>query len=570
MATRLKQTDIVMVGLGCAGGLAAMPLTQAGIKVVGLEAGPRLSVKDYAADEVRSTGIRNWMGNPKANWEVPTTRPNAKVEASRPLGARHPMMNAVGGTSIHWGSQSWRYHPWNFKTRSEAIRKYGAGSIPAGSTVIDWPLDYTELEPYYDKVEYLHGVSGKAGNIGGRIDPRGNVFEGPRRREYPLPPLRETGLMQLLSDGAKRLGWHPFRHPVGIRSQPYKGLPGCEYHGFCGSYGCHVDAKAGSQLNGIPEAERTGNLKVVTGAWVTRVAVDKEGRASGVFFVMSGQEYFQPAKVVVLSAYTYENVRLLLLSKSSAFPNGLSNNHGQVGKHYATNNSFDVTGLFPGRKLNRFYGNGGQSTCVDDFEGGVMDTKGEFISHGVIRSSGGSLNAISAARARPPSVPLWGAAWKEWVRKNANSVVGAGVLMDMLTHEQNYLDLDPVVKDPMGDPVIRITFAATPHEQRSWVFYREKLTLWMKEAGASETWNDGDTFAPNVRSNHAIGGTRMGNDIETSVLDRWGVSHEVPNLVVLGGSTFSTAGGRNPTETIWALSWRTADHLVKNWKSISA
>jgi gluconate 2-dehydrogenase alpha chain len=140
MATRLKATDVVIVGLGAASGLAAMPLARAGIEVVGLEAGPRLSVEDYAADEVRNTGIRNWMGNAKANWEVPTSRLRNNVEASRPPSARHPMMNAVGGTSIHWGTQSWRYPPWNFKMRSEAIRKYGPGSIPAGSMVVDWPL----------------------------------------------------------------------------------------------------------------------------------------------------------------------------------------------------------------------------------------------------------------------------------------------------------------------------------------------------------------------------------------------------------------------------------------------
>lgn len=568
MATRLKSTDVVIVGLGCSGGLAAMPLTQAGIEVVGLEAGPRLSVRDYAGDEVRGWGNRNWMGSPKANKEVPTRRLSASVEATRPLGATHPMMNAVGGTTIHWTGQSWRLHPWNFMVRSEAIRKYGPGSIPAGSTVADWPLTYADLEPYYDKVEYLHGVSGKAGNIGGRKDERGNVFEGPRRREYPLAPLRQTGWMQLMSDAAKRLGWHPFRGPAGIRSQAYKGLPSCEYHGFCTGFGCHVNAKAGSQLNGIPEAEKTGKLKVVTGAWVTRVTVNSEGRATGVSFVKSGREYFQPAKVVVLGTYTYENVRLLLMSKSSAYPNGLSNNNGQVGKHHVAHNGGGVNGLFPDRKLNRFYGTGSQWIAVDDFEGDVMDTKGEFISHSGLYSGGGELKPLGAARTTPPTIPLWGPVWKDWVRKNANSVGGASIQMDMLTYEQNYLDLDPVTKDPVGNPVIRTTYNVTPHEQRSFAFYRDKMTLWLKEAGASETWAVNPV--PNPAATHAYGGARMGDDIETSVVNRWGFSHEAPNLAVLGGATFPSAGGRNPTETIWALAWRTADHLVKNWKSIAS
>src|SRR5262245_32241732 len=342
MATRLKQTDVVMVGLGAAGGMAVMPLTQAGLNVVGLEAGPRLTVRDYAADEIRRG--RNWMANPKANHEVPTHRFNDRQEATRPRGIVAPMMNAVGGASIHWGTQSWRFHPWNFKVRSEAIKRWGPGVIPPRSTIADWPLTYDELEPYYDKVEYLHGISGKAGNIRGRIDPAGNIFEGPRQREYPLPPLRMTGLNQLMYDAAKRIGWHPFQVPSGIRSKPYKGLGACEYHGWCGG-GCHVNAKAGTQLNGIPEAEKTGNLKVVTGAWVTRVTVDREGRANGVFYVENGHEYFQPAKVVMLAAFAFENIRLLLLSTSAGYPNGLSNNHGQVGKHFISPGGTDVVGL---------------------------------------------------------------------------------------------------------------------------------------------------------------------------------------------------------------------------------
>jgi gluconate 2-dehydrogenase alpha chain len=543
-----------------------MPLAKAGLEVVGLEAGPRLGPRDYAADEIRAG--RNWMAHPKANKEVPTRRTSAAVEAQRPVGATHPMMNAVGGTSIHWTGQSWRFHEWNFRTRSEAIRRYGAGSIPRGSTVEDWPFTYADLEPWYDRVEYLHGVSGKAGNIRGRIDQRGNVYEAPRRREYPLPPLRQTGFMQLMSDAAKRLGWHPYRGPAGIRSQPYRGLPACEYHGFCSGQGCHVNAKAGSQLNGIPEAEKTGNLKVVTGAWVTRIGVDADGRATGAYFLKGGREYFQPAKVVVLSSYVYENSRLLLLSKSKAFPNGLANRSGQVGKHYSVHSFIGVNGLFPGRKLNRFFGTGSQWIACDDFEGGVMDSKGEFISHTGLYASGGELKPIGAARATPPNVPLWGPVWKDWVRKNANSVGGVSTQLDMLTYEQNYLDLDPVAKDPLGNPVIRVTFNFTDHEMRAFAFYRERQALWLKEAGASETW--GGVPAPNFVSTHAYGGTRMGNDPATSVVNRFGISHEAPNLAILGGSTFPTVAGRNPTETIWATAWRTGDHLARNFDSIAS
>jgi gluconate 2-dehydrogenase alpha chain len=567
----LKETEVLFIGLGHANGTAAMVLAKAGVDCVGLEAGPRLLPTDFVPDEIRMQN-RNWLANAKANWEVPTYRSNASVPATRAPWTRATMQNTVGGT-FHWSAMSWRLTPWNFKIRSQAIAKYGPNVIPAGSTVADWPLDYDDLEPYYDKVEYLHGVSGKAGNIQGKIDPAGNIYEAPRRREYPLPPLRETGVASMFKTAATSLGWHPYIGPAGIRSKAYGNLPGCQYHGFCSGYGCHVDAKAATNVTGIPEAEKSGHLKVVTGAWVTRILVDKQGRATGAVYAKSGQEYFQPAKVVMLGAYTWENVRLLLLSKSSAYPNGLSNNHGQVGKHYASNDSIPgslLHGLFPGQKLNTWYGNGAQYMAADDFEGGVIDSGGQFISHGAIMAGGSELHAIAASSTVPPGVPSWGPVWKDWIKKNANSVSYAKIMMDVLTYEQNYLDLDPVAKDPMGDPVIRITYGAQANEQRAWNFYRQKLTQLLMEAGASQVWGPGaNGFAVTPRGSHAVGGARMGTDPDVSVVDPWGFSHEVPNLAVTGGATIPSANGRNPTETIWALSWRTADHLVQNWKTIA-
>src|SRR6476659_9818911 len=189
MATTLKKTDVVIIGLGAAGGVACLPLAQAGIDVIGLDAGPRLSTRDMAPDELRLS--RNiWPPGPqKTDGEAPTFRPNATGKAVQGV---HPMMNAVGGTSLHYWAQSWRLNPWDFKVRSETTRRYGSSRIPTGSTVEDWPFRYEELEPYYDKVELEIGVSGAAGNVNGTIDRRGNVFEGPRRREYPMPPLRGT------------------------------------------------------------------------------------------------------------------------------------------------------------------------------------------------------------------------------------------------------------------------------------------------------------------------------------------------------------------------------------------
>src|SRR5262244_2561036 len=269
----LKSTDVVVIGLGAAGGVAVLPLAQAGLDVVGLEAGSLLTRKDFAPDELRNN-FRGWpQGVQKANQEIPTSRASASSPAL-PRGLIHPMQNAVGGTTLHYWAQSWRLNSWDFKVVSETKRRYGASRIPKGSTVEDWPFGLEELEPYYDKVEYEIGVSGQAGNINGAIDPRGNIFEGPRQRAYPMPPLRGTEFTERMAAAAKRLGWHPFPGPAAINSQTYDDRPGCQYHGFCNRGGCHVSAKSSTAVSTIPKAMETKRLQVVTQAITTSVTLD--------------------------------------------------------------------------------------------------------------------------------------------------------------------------------------------------------------------------------------------------------------------------------------------------------
>src|SRR5688572_3111591 len=296
MAIELKKTDVVVVGLGAAGGVAALPLTRAGLQVIGLEAGTWLTADDFAPDELRNN-VRAWpQAVQKANREVPTHRANASAPYS-PRPAIHPMMNAVGGTSLHYWAQSWRLSPWDFAVVSEIRKRYGASRIPDGSTVEDWPFGLDHLEPYYDVVERELGVSGKAGNIGGRIDARGNVFEGARSREYPMPPLRGSGFTDMMSAAARTLGWHPFPGPAAVTSRSYDGRPGCAYHGFCSRGGCHIRSKGSTAVTTIPKAQQTGRLDVVTQATVTTIEVDQNGRTRGVNYVKGGMEYFQPASV---------------------------------------------------------------------------------------------------------------------------------------------------------------------------------------------------------------------------------------------------------------------------------
>ena len=567
MAIELKRTDVVIVGLGAAGGVAALPLARAGLQVIGLEAGTWLTPEDFAPDELRNN-VRGWpQAVQKANTEVPTHRANASASYS-PRPSIHPMMNAVGGTTLHYWAQSWRLNPWDFKVVSETRRRYGVSRIPAGSTVEDWPFGLDELEPYYDIVEHELGVSGKAGNISGKIDARGNVFEGARRREYPMPPLRGTAFTDMMAAAARKVGWHPFPGPAAVTTRSYDGRPGCAYHGFCSRGGCHIRSKGSTAVTTIPKAQQTGRLEVVTQATATTIDVDQNGRVRGVNYLKGGIEYFQPASVVLLAGYVYENVRLLLLSKSKAYPAGLANNHRQVGRHYFSHNQgASVTALFP-RDLNNWYGLPAQGVAVDDWADDNFDHSSlDFIGGGNLWVYSDRRPIAAASMSTFGRAPRWGSQWKAFVRENADRWNTAYLQKTTLPYEDNYLDLDPTVRDPLGFPVVRITADYKTNERRLAAFIQDKMVDWFTAAGAVATERSPlGTMGPTT---HAYGGTRMGDSADTNVVNRWGFTHEAPNLGILGASVMGTSGARNPTLTVQALAWRTADHLAKNWKAIA-
>jgi gluconate 2-dehydrogenase alpha chain len=479
------------------------------------------------------------------------------------------MMNAVGGTSLHYWAQSWRLNPWDFKVLSETTRRYGASRIPKGSTIEDWPFGLEELEPFYDRVEYEVGVSGQAGNINGVMDSRGNIFEGARKRGYPMPPLRGTEFTDRMAAAARTLGWHPFPGPAAINSESYDERPGCQYHGFCNRGGCHVSAKNSTAVSTIPKALATKRLNVVTQAIATSVTLDESsGRVTGVVYVKGGREYFQPADVVLLASYTYENVRLLLQSKSKAFPNGLSNNGGQVGRHYFSHfQSAPVSALFP-FNLNNWYGLPAQGVAVDNWADDNFDHSGlDFIGGGNLWVYSDRRPIGAASMSTYGRAPNWGPGWKSFIKENADRFNLAYLQKTTLPYEDNYLDLDPVVKDPMGFPVIRITADYKDNEKRMGAFIQDKMAQWFMEAGAIAV--EKGPVGTMLPSTHAYGGTRMGDNRETNVVDRRGFSHEVPNLGILGASVMGTSGAHNPTLTAQALAWRTAEQLTANWRSIA-
>ena len=567
MAISLKPVDVAVIGLGAAGGVAVLPLARAGMKVAALEAGSWIPPHEFRADEIHNNVRRQVTTGTKVWDEVPTFRVSPNQPARR--NAVPPMMNAVGGTSIHYDGNSWRFQPWDFKVRSATIQRYGAGAIPKGSTLEDWPVGYDELEPYFDTIEYEIGVAGKAGNIQGKIDPRGNVFEGPRRREYPMPPLRDTDFTDMMQAAGRKLGWNPHRSPAAINTEPRGGRAACVYHGFCDTGGCHISAKNSTSVTTIPAAVKTKNLTIFERAHVTRILTDNNGKATGVQYLRDGQEYFQPARVVFLASQTYENVRLLLLSKSKDYPNGLSNNHGQVGKHYMGHwAGREVTALFP-FDLNIWQGAFAQGVVINNWADDNFDHSGLGFIGGASLTVNHEVHPIAGA-AMPAfgRAPAWGPKWKAFFRENAGRWFGVYAQCNTFPYENTYLDLDPEVKDRVGNPVCRITSGPKENEPRASAYAAARAAEWLRAAGAIEVVTTPNAEGP-VLSTHAVGGTRMGDNPDTNVVDKWGFSHETPNLGILGGSVMGTHGARNPTETIQALSWRTAERLVKNWKSIA-
>ena len=270
--------------------------------------------------------------------------------------------------------------PWDFKTRSETVKRYGASSLPKGSTLEDWPVSYDELEPYYDIVEHEVGVSGKAGNIQGKLDPAGNVFEGPRQREYPMPPLRDVRLSGSHAQGRAIARLEAVSRAGGHQLAAVSRAAGLRVSRLLRSRRMPRQREEFDRFTTIPEAQKTKNLTIFDGAQVTRIVADNNGKVTGVLYIRDGQEYFQPAKVVLVASYTYENTRLLLLSKSKAYPNGLSNNHGQVGKHYFghwdAQAGVGVTALFP-MDINIWYGAMlAQGVVVDDWADDNFDHSG--------------------------------------------------------------------------------------------------------------------------------------------------------------------------------------------------
>jgi gluconate 2-dehydrogenase alpha chain len=567
MAVANEKAQVCLIGLGAVGGIMAQVLTEAGLHVLALEAGPFRTNSDFPMDELRAGfGGRNEMGA-KYMDELPTWRLNANTP-TQPYSPYQftTMMNGAGGSSVHWCAALWRFHLDDFYERTSTIKRYGGSYIPSGTDLVDWPLRYEDLESYYDKVEYLFGVSGKAGNLRGQKVEGGNPFEAPRQRDYPNPPLREMPFGELMRGAATRLGLHPFPAPAAINSQPYDGRPACTYCGFCCGFGCHVGAKASTLVTAIPRALRTGRLEVRSHARVMRLIEDGKKVTSVEYVDLDGKRHVAEAAIFVLGSYCIENNRLLMLSTSPRFPNGLGNTSGMLGKYYMSHQTSGAVLFLAEKDLNRWAGPTGQSISLDDYGADNFDHTGLGFIRGGRISAGNQLTPIGGSRVVPPDVPRWGRAYKQYLNQNFNKIgiLTSGGGWEIMPYEANFLDLDPVRRDRMGLPVIRITLDIYDNEKRALAFMQDKLEKLAREMGATRVWRT--PIFPMPLSSHEYGGARMGEDPKRSLVNSYGRSWDLPNLFVGGGATWPTSPSFNPTGTIMAMSWRTADYIAHEWR----
>lgn len=563
MSVPTHETDVVLVGLGAAGGIAAHVLCEAGLSVIGLEAGPWRANEDFPPDELTNWQFRNTLGA-KFNRERPTWREHPDAPTHRAPASLGMMMNGVGGSTVHYGAWSRRFLPHDFRARTATIERYGEQAIPPDSTLADWALSYDDLEPYYDRVEKLIGVSGLGHDVRGREPrPDANVFEGWRSDEYPLPPLREFAGGQLFTAATQRLGLHPHRVPAAVISQDYDGRQGCTYCGWCSGYGCRFGSKSSTLVSAIPRAVETGRLDVRPLTRVTRILVDDE-RAVGVEYVDAAHRTHRVlADRVVLAAYTYENIRLLLMTRTARFPDGVGNQRGQLGQHFLTHNYLEVAGVFPDTAMNRFAGPTPQAVAIDDYNADNFDHAGlGFILGGTIGLEN-QLQPIGAANAVPLHRPQWGRGYKEYLLEHWNRIAFVRAQPEPLSYVGNALDLDPHASEPgpLAFPKVRVTYSVRENERRMSAFLLDRMEEIVREMGATDVWR-GPTFT-GILSSHDIGGARMGHDPAVSVTDSYGQVHDVEGLVVAGGAAFPTCTGTNPTETIQALAWRTAEELAR-------
>ncbi len=542
--------DVVVVGSGAGGGPLAYELARAGARVLILEKGPRLARKQLIHDELAIC---------RSNFFVPheEDEPHVLVYGEgKPM--RSPqgwIANCVGGGTVHMSGFFLRLKPEDFRLRSEL------GEVD-GTNLADWPISYAELAPYYDRVEHVVGVSGKAGV---------NPFEEPRSGPFPFPPLDEHPIAKEIDRACTQLGWHAFPLPRAILSRPVGDRGICSYCALCGSYGCETGAKGSTAENVLPQAEATGRCEIRPGCMVYEIEVGKDGLATGVlYFDSEGRTQRARGRAVVVSCTSIESARLLLNSRSGAFPQGLANGNGLVGQNLTFSNHRDGFARFDiakhrDQKPWLLSKEPFVHRCVQDF---YFKPKEGVPKGGTISFLFSHVNPIAAAEAQAVSGRgdlTFGLQLKDRIRDRIRGSVNLSFesFCESLPNPGMHVTLDPDVRDKWGIPSARITIAHHPQDIEAANAVHDRGMEILAALDPDESWTPYE-FGESMILQY--GTCRFGTDPARSVLDRDCRSHEVKNLYVVDGSFMPNPGGVPPTFTIMANSFRVGEALARAFK----
>jgi gluconate 2-dehydrogenase alpha chain len=574
MAKKLPSVDVLLVGFGWTGAITAQELTDAGLEVLALERGawrdtPTDFATTFSPDELRYS-FGNALFQQPAH-DTLSFRNNLAQTAlpMRKLGSFLPG-SGVGGAGVHWNGQTWRFLPSDFRMRSHNLERYGKKFIPDDMTIQDWGVTFNDLEPHYDRFEYLCGISGKAGNLHGEVQQGGNPFEGPRSREYPNPPMQMPYGAKLFAVAAQELGYKPFPQPSANMSQEYTNPLGvtlgpCTYCGFCERFGCGNYSKASPQTTLHPVLMRKHNFQLKTGCEVLKVNLDSSGkRATGVAYVdTQGQEFEQPADLVILCAYGLNNVHLMLLSGIGKPYDPLSGK-GVVGRNYAYQITSSVDVFYDDKLINPFIGAGAVAQAIDEFNGDNFDHGPHgFIGGGYIYSYNTNGRPIQT-HPTPDGTPKWGSKWKKAVAENYLKTATISTHGGVASYRDAYLDLDPTYRNAVGSPLLRLTFDYHENEHKLSNFLTARTAEIARASNGREIAVHARTGHYSIvpyQTTHNTGGAVMGTDSSTSAVNTYLQSWDISNVFVMGASAFPQNAGYNPTATVAALAYRSIEAI---------
>lgn len=525
-----ETADVLVIGAGASGSVAVKELAENGFSVVCLEQGDWTPPSVFTGDksEWELTRQKQWHPNPNVrdgSSDYPVETSDSDVN---PL-----MYSAVGGSTILYAAHWCRFAPSDFRVNS------------LDGVADDWPFDYAELQPYYERMDKAMGVSGL-----------GDDPAYPPGAGFPLPPLPIGKFGRKAAEGMDKLGWHWWPAPNSIASRQHGDRSPCVRYGACLT-GCPQGAKASTDLTHWPQSIAAG-AHLVTGARVREITVDAKGLASGAIYVdRNGAEHEQKAGVVILAANGVGTARLMQLSRSTAHADGLGNSSGLVGKRLMMHPYGAVVGTYED-DLESWIGPSGQPIQsmqfyeTDESRGFVRGAKWN------VMPTGGPLGMRAGYGGRPVK-ESWGENFHKNVKANLGRSFEWGIIAEDLPDETNQVVLDPQLTDSDGIPAPKIVYKSSENTSKLIDFHIARAVEAHEAAGAIST---SVTRLMRDCGWHLLGTARMGEDPATSVVDQWGRSHDVPNLYVIDGSIFVTSSGVNPTATIMALALRCVEHLI--------